>query len=243
MLKFTIFLLLVLSANLFAQDIPKSAVILEKKNVTTKRQLVLWMANATKHPRDADDEIYTCPDQTRGHYYSGIAFVSLFDTKSKKLINTLEIDLNEEINLDLPYLIHAGYYKVPTLNKRKEGKPVIMNLQDYNADGKSFEFAIFNAIACMGLETTLVGYSEKQDRLIQYPIELKTKDKTYNGFWADELFGNKPRSGVWKYQIDYRGRGGTLDKYAFRYDSVNEKFVGQLVSIADDEEIKDSKSK
>lgn len=231
MAKFSLFLFLIFASNLFAQDIPKSATILEKANVTPSRQLILWMPNPTKNPRDAE-EIYTCPEETRGHYYSGAAKVSLIDVKTKKIINTIEIDANGENLLDLPYLIHRGYYTVPKVDKNKEGKPVLMSLKDYNADGKPYEFAIFNALACMGLDTTLIGYSQKQDKVIQYGIELKVKNKTSNGFWADYLFGHKPNSkGIWQYQIDYRGRGGTLDKYTFRYDKTKEKFFGTLVSL------------
>lgn len=223
--------LLIFVSNIFAQDIPKTSVILEKANVTPTRQLILWMPNPTKNPRDAE-EIYTCPEETRGHYYSGIAKVSLIDVNTKKTINTIEIDANGENSLDLPYLIKRGYYTVPKIDENKEGKPVLMNLKDYNADGKAYEFAIFNALACMGLDTTLIGYSQKQDKVIQYPIELKTNDKTSEGFWADYLFGHKPnKKGAWIYQIDYRGRAGSLDKYEFQYDKKNEKFIGKLYSL------------
>ncbi len=241
MLKFTVKILLGLlglSGNLLAQDIPKSAVILEKANVTATRQLVLWMPKPIKNPRQAE-EIYTCPEETRGHYYSGLAKVSLINLKTKKTINTIDIETQnnpgEEKIIDLPYLIHRGYYNVPKVDKNKEGKPIIMKLQDYNNDGKLREFAIFDALACMGLETTLIGYSTKQDAVIQYSIELKTAGKTYNGFWADYLFGHKPnKQGVWRYNIDYRGRAGTLDKYTFRYDKVKEKFFGTLVSVGEE---------
>ena len=234
MSKFTslIFLVAFISvSNLLAQDIPKSAVILEKANVSPTQQLILWMPNPNKNPRDAT-EVYTCPEETRGHYYSGVAKVSLIDVQTKKTLNTIEIDANGENSLDLPYLIKRGIYTVPKVDKNKEGKPILLNLKDYNADGKPHEFALFNALACMGLDTTLIGYSQKQDKVIQYGIELKTNDKTSKGFWADYLFGHKPnKQGVWIYQIDYRGRAGSLDKYEFRYDRKNEKFYGKLYSL------------
>ncbi len=235
MAKSVYFLFLFFAAQLFAQDIPKSAVILEKAKVTATRQLVLWMPSPKMNPRHPE-ELYTCPDETRGHYYSGIAKVSLIDLKTKKTINTIEIAVQnnpgEEKSIDLPYLIKRGYYHVPKIDKNKEGKPVIMKLQDYNNDAKRHEFAIFDAVACMGFETTLIGYSLLQDAVIQYPIELKTADKTYYGMWADYLFGQKVnKQGLWKYQIDYRGRGGSLDKYEFRYDQKREKFYGKLYSL------------
>lgn len=238
MSKFTNFIFLaffVFVSNLLAQDIPKSAVILEKASVTPTRQIILWMPNPTKNPRDPE-EIYTCPEQTRGHYYSGVAKVSLFEIKSKKLINTIEIvsdGLTDENNsLDLPYLIQRGYYSVAKIDKHKEGKPKLLNFKDYNSDGKLHEFALFDAVACMGLETTLIGYSEKQDKVIQYQTELEIEGKKSMEFWVDYLFGHKPnKQGVWKYEIDYRGRAGALEKYEIRYDKKREMFYGKRTSI------------
>ncbi|HMS43160.1 MAG TPA: hypothetical protein PKE69_23225, partial [Pyrinomonadaceae bacterium] len=184
----------------------------------------------------------TCPDNTRGHYYSGVTKVSLIDTKTRKILNTLEIEsdgFESDFNtLDLPYLIQrTGYYDVPKLDANKEGAPILMNLKDYNADGKAFEFALFDAVACMGLETTLIGYSAKQDKVIQYEIELKTDEGTSKEYWIDYLFGQKAdKSGVWKYEIDYRGRGGALEKYECRYDEKRERFYGSRTSIFEDDE-------
>jgi hypothetical protein len=197
------------------------------------------MPNPTRHPRDASDEIYTCPDETRGHYYSGTAKVSLVDRSTQKIIDTLEIkgNYNSEGNvLDLPYLIHRGFYEVPRLDRNGEGKPVLLTLKDYNGDGKAHEFALFDAVACMGLPTTLIGYSEKRDRLIHYQTELKSDSGTTEIFWVDYLFRKQPdKRGVWKYEIDYRGRGGTLDRYEIRYDPTREMFYGKVTSVADGE--------
>jgi hypothetical protein len=224
-----------------AQVLPKSAVVLEKRNVTANRQMILWMENPQKHPREASDDIYTCPEQTRGHYYSGVTKVSLVDLKTQKIVQTLEV-VSDEIDsgsnsLDLPYLIQrTGFYDVPKIDKNKEGRPVLMNLKDYNGDGKAFEFALFDAVACMGLPSTLIGYSQRQDKVIQYQTELKSAEGTRKEFWVDYFFGHKAdKLGVWKYQIDYRGRAGTLDKYELRYDKQREIFYGSLISISDEE--------
>lgn len=243
-MKFTIFLTLVFVSNLFAQDIPKSAVILEKANVTPTRQIILWMPNPKKVPRDTTDEIYTCPDQTRGHYYSGIAKVSLIDVNTKKTINTIEIITEDENAIDLPYLIKRGYYKVAKLDKNKEGKPILLDLKDYNNDGKAQEFALFDAVACMGLRTNLIGYSETNDKVIQYQTELETENKKVKTYQVDYLFGQKPnKQGVYKYEIDYRGRGGSLDKYEIRYDKKREMFYGTLKRIFEDDKIIEEKER
>ena len=129
-------------------------------------------------------------------------------------------------------MIERHYYRVPILNAQQEGKPEILSLQDFNGDGKAFEFAVYDADGCMALATALFGYSEKQDKLIQYPVILKTGGKTTTAFWAPYLFSEKPgKNGFWKFAIDYRGREGTLDKYEFHYAKATESFNGTLKSI------------
>lgn len=204
------------------------------------RALMLWMLNPLKVPRDYPDIPYTCPEYTRGSHYSGPTRVSLVDTQAKKIINTINI-LNFEGNdsFDIPYRIEKGlYYHVAGVPKGKEGKPTIMWLRDYNGDGHAWEFALFDALFCMGLPTTLIGYSEAQDRVIQYPVELTEisgKEKsTRMALWVDYLFSKPPeRPGFWKYAIDYRGRAGTLDSYEVRYLPKEEKFEGQLISTGE----------
>ena len=124
---------------------------------------------------------------------------------------------------------------MPGVRRGREGRPAIMSLRDYNGDGRALEFALYDAWACMGLETTLVGYSERRDRVIQYPIHLTISGgdlKSSVSPWADYLFSRRPvRPGRWKYRIDYRGRGGSLDVYDVRYDTRNERFEGTLTFV------------
>jgi hypothetical protein len=218
--------------------IPKNATILETQALNPKRKLVLWMLDPKKNPNlEAKDDIYTCPDQTRGSYYSGDLRLTLVDRHTNKPIDTLKIKGDDEYvehdndgTIDIPYLIRGGfYYKVPNPSSKTERKPQIMALKDYNGDGRAHEFVLFNAEACMGLGTTLIGYSEKQDRVIQYPIRLRSSKGTRTQFWADYLFSKKPvRPGYWRYDVDYRGRDGTLDKYTVRYDKRTEKFTARV---------------
>ncbi len=133
-----------------------------------------------------------------------------------------------------PYRIESGlYYHVAGVPKGKEGKPTIMWLKDYNGDGQAWEFALFDAVACMGLPTTLIGYREAQDRVIQYPVALTVisgnQKSTRTVLWVDYLFSKRPESpGFWKYAIDYRGRAGSLDTYEVRYLPQDGKFTGQI---------------
>lgn len=230
------------------RGLPKDARVIETRNVPSalhpNRTLVLWMVNPKKNPTNyAWDEIYSCPEQTRGSHYSGPTRVSLIDSASGKVINTIKILTgDEEDSFDLPYTIRKGYYyRVPALVKTGiEAKPNLIWLRDYNGDGKALEFALFDAVACMGLQTTLVGYSDKQDRVVQYPIKLDVVEGTKHSErvspWADYLFHQKPRRpGYWKYEIDYRGRAGSLDKWEVRYNAAREQFEGTLTMIPGDD--------
>jgi hypothetical protein len=206
-----------------------------------QRALVLWMQSPLKIPRDNPDDPYMCPEYTRGSYYQGPTRVSLVDPETKEIINTIKIlnPLEDQDTFDIPYHIKSGlYYHVAGVPKGKEGKPTIMWLRDYNGDGQAWEFALFDAVACMGLPTTLIGYSEAQDRVIQYPVVLTVisgnQKSTRNALWVDYLFSERPgRPGFWKYAIDYRGRAGTLDAYEVRYLPQSEKFTGRLTSTED----------
>lgn len=213
------------------RGLPPDAKVLETRRIPSKahpdRGMVLWMKNPKPHPREVEpDEPYTCPEETRGSFFSGVAFVSLVDVKNLNVLDTLEIrqtvgSSSEEI--DLPYQIHAGsYYLVEHPGKDGEGKPTLLDLRDLNGDGREQEFALYDAVACMGLGTTLIGYSEKQDRMIQYPVRL-----TETLLWADYLFSKKPVApGHWRFEIDYSGRGGCVDSYDVRYDAGHERFTG-----------------
>lgn len=228
------------------RGLPAGAVIVEARKLASAkhadRVLVLWMLSPKKNPNGYEpDDIYSCPDQTRGSHYSGPTRVSLLNSATRKIINTVKIAEEPEEagdTFDLPYAIRKGYYyRVETPVKRSvEAKPTIMWLKDYNGDGKALEFALFDALACMGLQTTLIGYSEKQDRVIQYPVSLDVIEGSKHSNrvtpWADYLFSAKPRRpGYWKYEIDYRGRGGSLDKWEVRYNPVKERFEGKLTVV------------
>jgi hypothetical protein len=220
--------------------LPAGAVVVESRplelGTEKKRALVLWMLRPKKYPRDSE-EGYTCPEETRGSFNRGPARVSLVDTGAGRVVNTLKVwqeyaDGSDEF--DIPYRIKAGgYYHVPGVADGREGRPTVMWLRDFNGDGKALEFALFDAWACMGLETALFGYSEKSDRVIQNPESLETEyeGKKTSGVlnWVDYLFSKKPNApGRWEYEIDYRGRGGTLDSYKVRYDGAAERFEGTV---------------
>jgi hypothetical protein len=223
--------------------LPAGALVVEERALELgggkKRALVLWMFRPKKYPR-GPDEIYTCPEETRGSFYRGPARVSLVDAAAGRVVNTLKV-IQEyshgEDEFDLPYRIRGSYYHVPGVAKGREGRPTILHLRDFNGDGKAHEFALLDALACMGLETALFGYSERQDRVIQYPVRLETEyagEKTTESLnWVDYLFAKEPaRDGLRKYVVDYRGRGGTLDSYAVSYNAEAERFEGRVTRVS-----------
>lgn len=205
-----------------------------------KRSLVLWMLRPKKYPRGSE-EFYTCPEETRGSFYRGPARVSLVDTEVGRVVNTLKITQeysHGEDEFDLPYFIRGSYYHVPGVAKGSEGRPTILHLRDFNGDGRAHEFALLDALACMGLETALFGYSEKQDRVIQYPVRLETEyagEKTTEMLnWVDYLFANVPTpDGFRRYEVDYRGRNGTFDSYVVSYNAQAERFEGTVKRVSD----------
>ncbi len=221
-------------------NLPVGAKVLETRTLTAtshpNRALVLWMVNPKKNPREPADEIYTCPEYTRGHYFSGQTRISLVDLKTNKTINTINVkgETEDHDSFDMPYKIARGYYYQVASSKTKEAKPIILSLQDFNGDGKAHEFVLYDAEGCMTVMTTLIGYSEAQDKVIQYQTVLKIKNKneskTETVGWVDHLFKQQPRKrGVWKFEIDYRGRGGSLDQYNVRYNTKLERFEGTLI--------------
>lgn len=227
--------LLIISASVLAQ-LPPGAVVIERATVRSDRDLVLWMLKPTKFDRgpNTKDNPYTCPERTRGHHYSGPTRVSLVEPATKRVLNTVPIHPYAEDSFDVPYRIVPDYdYRVPGAKPGEEGQPKLLDLRDFNGDGLPLEAAFYEAQACMGLLTTLVGYSPKQDRVVQYPVELRvTGDgpvRTVTQLWVDYLFSYKPVSPRrWLYEIDYRGRAGSLDAYDIRYDPARERFHGAL---------------
>jgi hypothetical protein len=245
---FTLLLLLAAAAHAQARrapyGLPAGALVVEERALEIrggqKRSLVLWMLRPKKYPR-GPDEVYTCPEETRGSFYRGPARVSLVDAAAGRVVNTLKVVQeysHGEDEFDLPYRIRAGYYHVPGAAGGREGRPTILHLRDFNGDGRAFEFALFDALACMGLETALFGYSERQDRVIQYPVRLESEyagEKTTESLnWVDYLFTKEPVGrGLRRYEVDYRGRGGTLDSYEVSYNAGAERFEGKVRRVAE----------
>jgi len=173
----------------------------------------------------------------------------LVETPGRKIINTITLrhSWGDEDSFDIPYrILVSDLYAVPGQQSGTEGKPMLLMLRDITGLGRPLVVSFYEAEACMGLMTTAIGYSVKQDGLIQYQIELKSRTQEIvegrgivdvgkatvdTTSWIDYLFAEEPAEpGHWSYEIDYRGRGGALDSYDIRYDVSKEEFVGTAVS-------------
>jgi hypothetical protein len=123
-----------------------------------------------------------------------------------------------------------------------EGKAQLLYLEDFNGDGKKLEFAFYQQEGCMGCSTTLFGYSPKQDKIIHYSVVLNVlgynqdegkpmRDTTYTSTnkWIDQAFCFRfNKKGELNYDQDYRGRGGSWDRYSLKYNAEGEYFSGTL---------------
>lgn len=227
--------------------LPVGASIIEQIPISidgqSNRLLVLWMSNPRKvQVFDAlEDHIYTCPEQTTGNYYSGPTRISLVDTTTNSIINTINVTGPykglETDTFSIPYEIRGGlYYDIENpRNNPPVGKPVIMLLRDYTGDGRLLEFPLFMRRSCVGVETTLFGYSVRQDKVVQYPIELTVTG--YNGeisrqstYWLNNLTSLQEiiSPGHWKYKMDTRGHGGTIEQYEVLFDAKKEIFIANV---------------
>ena len=239
------------SAHYLAQfkeyGFPDGAKIIEHKKIIATRDLILWMQNPRVTICLNND--YTCPDITIGKgYYYGATFVSVLDNQTKRIIHTLPIvyDTNSMNEANSCFLIPFAIknprydewmrYKATGGTRNKSGKAEIMYLDDYNGDGNKYEFPLFQQLNCMACFTTLIGYSQKQDIVIQYEIEYELlykdeneedKSQMVKTNWIDHVFNHKiDKNGKLEFSIDYSGRGGSIEKYSLFYDQKTELFKG-----------------
>jgi hypothetical protein len=242
---------------------PENSKIIEFKGLYSygikDRAIVYWIENPRVTIQCESD--YDCSLSLIGHgQYGGLIKFSLLDTKIKKIINTIDFYYEEFYSNPDGKIIHQKYetmtipfvspthktqmamesrveFKVRGGDQRNEGYTEILDIHDYNGDGKKLEFAIFypGSGGCMGTESTLIGYSQKQDRLIWYPLYIKSidLDEKHNiqtnqskYYWLGYTFTHKFINKKLVYQIDYRGREGSLEKFNLIYDDLNECFTG-----------------
>lgn len=226
-----------LSANSDIVGIPNNAVIVETRALPVpSRSFVLWMLHPKRHEDTIVDGVYTCPDQTMGHYLEGPTRVSLVNTASRRVINTVPVrfDWAKDDKFFVPYRIASYFYSVRPSAGEEEGKPQIPSLADITGEGEATQFALFDAQNCSIVATTIYGFSRKRDVVVQYLFDItyqqNGKHERVITYWLDHFATEKPESaGYWKYSIDYNS--GDRSTYEIRFDTERETFVGGFVSV------------
>jgi hypothetical protein len=185
-----------------AAPIPPQARILDRAHVAPHRALVLWMENA----KEIDDEADWCGTMyTTLHHVRGRAFVSLIDD-ARHVINTIRVD----DALDVP-------------------KKHPIRLRDYNGDGRAQELILFSLHdTCSDTEATLIGYSAKRDRAIQYETRLRVDD---DGKHRVETVTWLPAAvvGRWHFTMRYPEEHPRGFRYDIEYGRASERFYGTEV--------------
>jgi hypothetical protein len=150
------------------------------------------------------------------------------DTQSGRVLNTVPVKLGGIDELDIPFLIRSGYYyDVPGPLQGGVGKPHLLALRDFNGDGNALEFVFYFMESCAGPQTMVLGYSQRQDRVILYKFLLRDQSsgKEEAEVWMLRFTFQKPVSPMhWHYEDSYNS--GRSIKYDFRYVPARERFEG-----------------
>src|SRR5262245_8923027 len=109
---------------------------------------------------------------------SGPLRVSLVDTRRMSVINTVEVrDFEGNDAFEIPFaILKNDFYRTAAESETKESKPIVMWLRDYVGAGRPLQFALFQALYCMGLQTAMIGYEPEQDRVHQYAMKLQVSE-------------------------------------------------------------------
>jgi hypothetical protein len=258
-------------------ELPEDAFIIETKKIlsgnNSERLLVLWMRDP--YIQIDYENFYTCIEYTTGKaYFEGKTYLSLVSFNKKELINTLQIERNYTWTDTIGNLIihktnaaniipisalkrsysgsaMSGKYVTKNATDTTDGTVEVLHLEDFNQDGKAYEFSMFENFACAGTSCTLYGYSELQDKIIHYSFETTYRQDLWNDtikvigkdttftksqYWVDALFTFPPMPFPIKFRIDYRGRGGDCNYYYFNYNRDKELFIQTIDSRSREED-------
>ncbi|MGD0499718.1 MAG: hypothetical protein ABSC23_14920 [Bryobacteraceae bacterium] len=201
------------SVENFGKFLPADAKIIETANLTANsgksRAFVLWMQQPKKVARDPDAGY--CGDAVYGDHWFGPTRLSLVDPADGRVLNAIRIVGPAFIgdpadSFRVPYLVSNGYYYVPHLNSKGEGKPEVLRLRDLTGDGVADEFVMFMYGACGIAETGAFGYDRSSDRALQYPVEVRSGNgAAETELWPDQIFAERPnRPGHWSFTWEPR---------------------------------------
>lgn len=232
-------------------DLPKDAKIIEYSEVVPNRILVLWMTAVTVDLQ-CDNE-YTCFNLIEGiGNYKGELYVSLLDVNHKKQINTIQIkeepisEQEQTSCFSIPFAIENKKYSqrvglryaVEGGGIDKPGQAIMMDWYDCNGDGDKHEFALYHQAGCATCLITIIGYSKKQDKVINYDFNYTLEyvkganlsNEIIQSKWIDyQGQFNLKVNELLTIQRDYMGRLGSKYDYNLEYDAENERFIGTCV--------------
>ena len=196
------------SASTVQSILPAGARVIESADLSDTvgkpRALVLWMLHPKKIVRDPGPGY--CGDSVYGDHWIGPVRLSLLDTSTNGLLNTVKVigpafyDGPKD-SLSVPYFVGRHYYHVPQVNRSGEGKPNILSLRDFTGDEIAAEFVLFMYAACGIAETAVFGYDPAADLVVNYPIEIRTAgERPKRQVWIEQVFSVRPlRPGYWKF--------------------------------------------
>lgn len=225
-----------LPSLLLKELLPSDALIVETADLHASggknRMLVLWMRGPKKEVRAPGPGF--CGDFVYGDSWVGPTKLSLIDTASRKVLNTISVmgpayDRDPADSFRIPFWVGNQYYHVPAVNSKKEGKPKILHLQDLTGDGIASEFVLFMHSACGIVETSVLGYQTLSDRVLQYPVEgSEGKEKPQITMWVSQVFGMRPTSpGHWDFTWG-PGHGTDVKIHEqVSFDKVRQRFVAR----------------
>jgi hypothetical protein len=227
------------STEAFQKLLPVGAKIIETVDLTPvvgkPRAMVLWMMRPKRHSGGPE----YCGTDVHGDYWDGPTRLSLVDSELPRLINNVVIlgrgpdGLGKADKFQVPFLVSNSYYHVPHLGGRKTGPPEILHLQDFTGEGVRTHFVLFMYDACGIVSTGVLGYQQRSDRVMQYPIEVHDRDGKHVELWIEQVFATKPvRPGRWSFT--WRPAHGTDDilHEEVSFDQTKQMFVErQTVSL------------
>lgn len=130
------------------------------------RLLVLWMQHPQRVIRNAEGG---CEAALYGDHWLGPARLSLVNPTTKRVINTVVVRDASEPREDAVHVSIEPF-----------------KLRDITGEGVAGQFELFHYVTCGNSATTVLGYSPRLDKAIQYDIGPRK--------WHDHPLGEAPVS-------------------------------------------------
>ena len=150
-------------------------------------------------------------------FFQGPTRLSLVDPTARRiLINTIRdtwsaVGRRRGRYTPVPHFVGHEYYSLPHQNFQGKGVPEIC-IARFTGEGVASQFALFKYQACGIAAGTVLGYSPRSDRVVQYPIEVHDENGSSNERWVMQVFSTKP-VGPGRWAFRWRAGHGSEDVY------------------------------